>query len=220
MGTDASSHWDAVFRTRAAQDVSWFQEQPATSERLVASLVGDTSSVLDVGGGVHGLAGMLLARGVPDVTVLDIAPAAVEQVRAAHGDAVSTVVADVRDWQPGRTFDLWHDRAAFHFLTADEDRRRYVATASAAVRPGGHLVLGTFAADGPTSCSGLPTARYAPEQLAALFDGGFVLEHAERELHHTPAGAAQAFTWVVLRRRMHPPAPELASSAGERGRRS
>lgn len=210
MGTDASSHWDTVFRTRAAQDLSWFQEQPATSERLVASLVGDASSVVDVGAGVRGLAGELIARGVRDVTVLDISPAAVEKVRAEYADALSTVVADVRSWQPGRTFDIWHDRAVFHFLTEAEDRRRYVATAHAAVRPGGHLVLGTFAADGPTSCSGLPTARYAPEQIAALFGAGFVLEHSERELHRTPAGATQAFTWVVLRRRVQPAAPELA----------
>jgi hypothetical protein len=106
----------------------------------------------------------------------------------------------VLTWQPGRTYDAWHDRAVFHFLVQPEQREQYVATASRAVPSGGILVLGTFASDGPTQCSGLPTSRYDADALAAVFAPGFTLEHSEREEHVTPGGAVQAFTWVVLRR--------------------
>ena len=113
---------------------------------------------------------------------------------------VSLVVADVLWWQPERSYDVWHDRAVFHFLVDPAQQERYVATASSAVAPGGAVVLGTFAADGPTHCSGLPTARYAADQLARAFAPAFRMTHHEREEHVTPGGTVQPFTWVVLRR--------------------
>jgi len=119
---------------------------------------------------------------------------------ARREDAVSFVVADILSWQPGRTYDAWHDRAVFHFLVRPDQREQYVATASRAIRPGGVLILGTFAADGPTRCSGLPTSRYDADALAKAFAPDFRLEHSEREEHVTPGGGVQTFTWAVLRR--------------------
>ncbi|MHB8273533.1 MAG: class I SAM-dependent methyltransferase [Dermatophilaceae bacterium] len=115
-------------------------------------------------------------------------------------ESASFVVAAMLSWQPERTYDAWHDRAVFHFLVRPDQRERYVATASRAVRSGGVLVLGTFAADGPTQCSGLPTSRYEADALAAAFAPDFSLEHSEREKHVTPGGAVQPFTWAILRR--------------------
>ena len=118
----------------------------------------------------------------------------------ARSRDVSYVVTDLLAWQPDRGYDAWHDRAVFHFLTGPDEQREYVRTAAAAVVPGGAAVLGVFAEDGPTQCSGLPTARYSAAELAELFSRDFVLEHSEREEHVTPAGVVQPFTWVVLRR--------------------
>ncbi len=183
--------------------MSWFQEQPEASLRLLAAVSDRTGPVIDVGAGRSPLAGALLAAGWSDVTVLDVsvhalAPAAAHL--AEHNDALTVIVADLLAWTPARAYQSWHDRAVFHFLVDPADRNRYLATARQAVAPGGALVLGTFAPDGPTSCSGLPTARYAAAALAGQFAPDFTLEHFESEQHTTPTGAAQPFTWVVLRR--------------------
>ena len=211
MGTNATEHWDTVYRTKATDEVSWYQRQPTTSQRLLASASSPSGAVVDVGAGASTLVDGLLDAGWSDVTVLDVSPRALALVRERLRDRsdgplreghppASFVVADVLTWQPGRTYDAWHDRAVFHFLVQPEQREQYVATASRAVPSGGILVLGTFASDGPTQCSGLPTSRYDADALAAVFAPGFTLEHSEPEEHVTPGGAVQAFTWVVLRR--------------------
>jgi SAM-dependent methyltransferase len=222
MSTSAAEHWDTVYGTKAADEVSWFQRQPTTSQRLLTSVSSPSGAVVDVGAGASTLVDTLLDAGWSDVTVLDVSAKALALVRDRVSDRVdrvsdrvgeqphdlprkrpgstSFVVADVLSWQPERTYDAWHDRAVFHFLVQPDRRDQYVATASRAVRPGGAVVLGTFAADGPTQCSGLPTARYDADGLAAVFAPGFSLEHSEREEHVTPGGAVQPFTWVVLRR--------------------
>lgn len=134
--------------------------------------------------------------------MLDVSAEALEVVRGRlTGREVSYVVTDLLVWRPDRAYALWHDRAVLHFLTDPEDRERYVAVAASAVAPGGAAVLGIFAEDGPTECSGRPTARYAPDRLAALFEPAFALEHSEREEHVTPTGAVQQSTWALLRRR-------------------
>jgi len=182
--------------------MSWFQAAPDTSLRLLARSVPRTGSVIDVGAGTSPLAAALLDAGWRDVTVLDVSAAALTVTRDRLGDRasrVSFVTGDLLSWQPQRTYDAWHDRAVFHFLVDAVDRERYVALAAKAVAPDGLLVLGTFAADGPTRCSGLTTARYDPNALADVFSRGFSLEHAEREEHHTPGGTIQPFSWVVLR---------------------
>jgi SAM-dependent methyltransferase len=211
MSTNAAEHWNSVYATKATDEVSWFQRQPTTSQLLLTSVSSPSGAVIDVGAGASTLVDALLDAGWSDVTVLDVSAKALALVRDRVSDrphdlprerpgSALFVVADVRSWQPERTYDAWHDRAVFHFLVQPEQRDQYVATASRAVRSGGVLVLGTFAADGPTQCSGLPTARYDADGLAAVFEPTFRLEHSEREEHVTPGGAVQPFTWAVLRR--------------------
>jgi SAM-dependent methyltransferase len=196
----ASTHWDAVYRSKPVETVSWYQDKPAVSLRLITSAGTERSAVVDVGAGASTLADELVAAGWEDVTVLDVSTEALALVRERLDDRVQAVVADLLSWVPERQYDVWHDRAVLHFLVEPEQRRRYVEVAAAAVRPGGALVIGVFAPDGPTQCSGLPTERYDARRLERLFGPRFALVHSEPEVHTTPAGAQQSFTWVVLRR--------------------
>jgi SAM-dependent methyltransferase len=200
---DAARHWDSVFATKATDEVSWFQAVPATSLRLMKRWASATGSVIDIGAGASTLVDSLVDGGWTDVSILDVSEAALMMVRNRldrRADTVTFVNADVRSWHPNRTYDAWHDRAVFHFLVNPTDRDRYVATATQAIAPGGVLVLATFAADGPIECSGLPTSRYDTDELVHIFGSAFALEHAEREVHTTPFGSIQPFSWVVLRR--------------------
>ena len=193
-------HWDEVYASRSPDEVSWFQPWPAVSLRLLEQAVSPDAGVLDVGAGASLLADALLDRGWSDLTLLDVSAMALAVTRERLGDAVSYVVADLLAWDPPRTFGAWHDRAVLHFLVDEQDRRAYADLAARAVVPGGAVVLGCFASDGPEQCSGLPTARLQVAEMAALFAPAFALEHTEREKHVTPAGAVQPFSWVVLRR--------------------
>ena len=161
------------------------------------------AGIVDVGGGASYLVDHLIARGHRDVTVVDIAAEAPAHAQSRLGDRpeVHWVVADATTWRPGRTFDLWHDRAAFHFLTDEAHRARYTHTATQSIVSGGHLIIGTFALDGPTMCSGLPVQQYDVASLVAQFETGFALVHAATDDHVTPNGATQRFTFVVLQRR-------------------
>lgn len=201
--TDQANHWDQVYSSKSADDVSWYQQDAGVSLSLIDEY-GPPGAVVDVGAGASALVDGLLRDGRTDVTLLDISGEGLETTRQRLGDAavgsVSFVVADLLSWSPSRQFAVWHDRAVFHFLTRQVERDAYVAAVTAAVEPGGVLVLGTFAQDGPEMCSGLPTARYDSERLAALFEEHFQVETAEREVHRTPWGAEQPFTWLVLRR--------------------
>jgi rhodanese-related sulfurtransferase len=195
-----AQHWDDVFRTRDTRRVSWYQDTPSMSLRLVE---GTPGAVIDVGAGASEFVDHLLAAGRTDITLLDVSKAALELTRSRLGPAAELVtfeVADVVDWKPKRQYAVWHDRAFFHFLTDPAHRRHYVEMVTEAVAHGGIVVLGVFAQDGPTHCSGLPTARYGVTDLTDAFAQGFTLEHQEREEHRTPAGTTQAFTWVMLRR--------------------
>lgn len=192
----AMSHWNAVYTEKPTETLSWHQEEPDTSLRLLTAAAPPPASVIDVGAGASVLASRLLAAGWSDVTVLDVSAEAL-----ADGPAgVNAVVADVLTWRPRRTYDVWHDRAVFHFLTTSAKQAKYIDVAQSALRSGGVLVVATFAPDGPTECSGLPTARYGADDLAAAFGDGFTVEHSEREEHVTPWGSVQPFTWLVLRR--------------------
>lgn len=200
----SQAHWDEVYTGRPADSTSWFQAEPEVSRRLVTAALPDgCGRVVDVGGGLSPLVDLLADNGC-DVTVIDVSAAALQATAArlaASGLTAQVVRADVLAWRPAESYDVWHDRAVFHFLVSPVDRTAYVHRATAAVRPGGALVMATFAPDGPDACSGLPTARYDAQALAELFADGFVLEHAERELHRTPTETVQPFQWVVLRRR-------------------
>ena len=201
MSGDAA-HWDAVYQAKTLEDVSWFEGEPATSLRLIDRYAGPPDSAVDVGAGRSLLAVRLRERGWRPVTVVDISAAALAQLaaRAPVPEDFILVTADVLTWQPEVPVWLWHDRAVFHFLTCAHDQRVYADLVAASVHPGGTLVIGTFALDGPAQCSGLDVARYQPEDLAAIFGADFALQHSEVQDHYTPWGALQRFTWVVLRR--------------------
>ena len=200
MSDERADHWDAVFASRDLDKVSWFEETPTHSVELLRRQPG---SVVDIGAGASRLPDALLTDGRDDITVLDISHQAVAVTRERLGSAegrVTYVVSDVLSWKPARTYDAWHDRAVLHFLTAPADQSAYVDLAARTLSPGGLLVLAPFGPDGPTSCSGLPTARHSADDLAALFAPAFTLTHAETRIHHTPDGSEQQFTWVTARR--------------------
>jgi trans-aconitate methyltransferase len=204
--SDASrkAHWETVYTTKGENEVSWFQENPAPSLELI-DLGGSTSesAIVDIGGGASRLVDSLVARGFNRVTVLDISEAALEVAKARLGTRASRVqwvVADVTEWCPTQTFDVWHDRAAFHFLTESADKAAYVSRLKAAVMPGGCVIIGTFALDGPERCSGLLVSRYDAASLAATFGQGFELIDTRRHEHATPSGVAQKFQFSTFRR--------------------
>ena len=204
--TDAKrEHWDEVYRTKAADSVSWYQPTPEPSLRALDELhLPATAALIDVGGGASSLIDRLIERGWSDLSVLDIAEPALEVAKARlRGEVgrVDWVVADVTVWRPGRHYDVWHDRAVFHFLTEPEQRLAYRNALEAGTAPGSVVIIATFAPDGPERCSGLPVQRYDAAALAAEFSSAFVLEREWREEHTTPAGGRQSFQWCVLRRR-------------------
>jgi len=193
-----AEHWDHVYERRGKSAVSWYQSVPHLSLRLVTDAV-NSGHVVDVGAGASGLAANLITRDY-SVTLVDISHQVLDLDRNELGNGVTYIEADVLTWKPARKFDCWHDRAFFHFLVDPLDQARYVEVAATAVSQGGALVMGVFAEDGPASCSGLPAVGHRPSELATLFATAFTLEHAEREVHRTPRGVVQPFTWVVLRR--------------------
>jgi 2-polyprenyl-3-methyl-5-hydroxy-6-metoxy-1,4-benzoquinol methylase len=197
-----AEHWDNVYGTKRPDEVSWFQASPDTSVRLLTRFADPAGSLIDVGAGESLLADVLLDQGWADVSVLDVSAEAVAavQARLQGRPEASFIVADVLAWRPERRYDAWHDRAVLHFLVDPSDQKHYSAISASAIRAGGVAVLGTFAPDGPTQCSGLPTCRYDAVMLGSLCGDEFALEHHEREEHLTPWGVQQPFTWVVLRR--------------------
>lgn len=172
-------------------------------EMLEAVGVATDQSVIDVGGGASTLVDALLEHGYTDLTVLDISDEGLHTAQGRLGDAADRVqwmLADLRTWNPSRTWDVWHDRALLHFFVADQDRQRYLHALDAATELGSVAILATFAADGPQHCSGLPVTRYAAADLAALLGPSWQPLTERREEHHTPSGGSQPFTWVAFRR--------------------
>ena len=196
---DRADHWDATYTERGAEDVSWFQSEPHTSLALFDALgVRRDAAVIDVGGGASALVDRLVTHGYVDLTVLDISPVALDLARDRVGDAakVEWVVSDVLTWAPDRRYDLWHDRAVFHFLTLAADRARYAECLHASLREDGWAIVATFAPDGPATCSGLPVTRWEAPDLAAELGLGLVRHH--QRVHRTPWGTHQPFTIAVL----------------------
>lgn len=201
--TSVGDHWEDVYATKSSNVVSWYQRLPSISLRLIESVAPADAAVIDIGGGASLLIDHLLDKRFMDLTVLDVSQAALDEVRNRLGNrsgSVSFVRHDVLTWTPTRSYDVWHDRAVFHFLTDAADRQRYIDLAQETLRPGGMAIVGAFAEDGPTHCSGLPVCRYSPEALDSAFFPAFVPLAHEREEHTTPAGAIQPFTWASLRR--------------------
>lgn len=202
--TDQKAHWETVYRTKRADELSWFQREPAISLALIRRAAPETSArIIDVGGGASRLVDELFRAGYSDVTVLDLSSTALSQARARLGGAAARVhwlEADVLNARlPEAGFDLWHDRAVFHFLTSPSDRDAYLAQVRRAVRSGGHVLVATFAEDGPTKCSGLPVARYSADALRDELGRAFQLVESTREQHVTPSGTRQSFVYCLCR---------------------
>lgn len=193
-------HWEKVYQTKQADSVSWFQEHATYSLEIIRSIgAASGANVIDVGGGASKLVDDLLNSGFQQISVLDLSASALDVARKRLGYAgrgVTWITGDIRTVElPEQAFDIWHDRAVFHFLTDPADRLAYVRQAMNAVKPGGHVIVATFAPDGPEQCSGLPVARYSPNELHDEFGPAFeLLEHASEE-HRTPWGSVQHFVY-------------------------
>ena len=202
-GFNRQAHWEGVYSKKKSTEVSWYQQHPEHSLELIKATGVDLSaSIIDIGGGASTLVDFLLEAGYQNLTVLDIAHGAIEQARSRLGrskikwaDKVEWLEQDITEFKTDRCFDVWHDRAVFHFLTDADDRLRYVEAMSNALKPGGHAVVATFNPDGPEKCSGLDVVRYSPETLSAIFGEGFQLVETRSEKHKTPGGASQSFVY-------------------------
>ena len=197
-------HWEGVYSRKAPTEVSWYQPEAKVSLELIRRAAPELDSpIIDVGGGASTLADRLLDAGYRHLCVLDIAATAIHQARERLGvraGLVEWIAADVlRAPLRANAFVVWHDRAVFHFLTDAADRGRYVAQVRRAVRPGGHVIVATFAPEGPDRCSGLEVMRYTPNAMHAEFGADFALLDSVREDHHTPSGSTQAFVYCLCR---------------------
>ena len=207
MILDRATHWDDRYSRVGSSRVSWYDPDLHVSLQLLGEAgAGPGDSVVDVGGGASSLTDHLLDRGLTDLTVVDVSAAALDESQArlagrAPAAHVDWVHADLLDWHPHRRWDVWHDRAVFHFLTQPDQVDAYRGLAARSVVEGGHLVVGTFGPQGPLTCSGLPVARYSSDELAHVFADQFELTAAVAEDHMTPSGDVQQFSWVLLRRR-------------------
>jgi 2-polyprenyl-3-methyl-5-hydroxy-6-metoxy-1,4-benzoquinol methylase len=205
---DTKAHWEQVYRRTPAEQVSWYRPHLETSVELIECVTGRVAGgrgarIIDVGGGESTLVDDLLARGYENVTVLDISETAIEtskQRLGAAAERVRWIAADATSAELDRgAYDVWHDRAVFHFLTAPEKRIAYVRNVARAVRPGGHVIVGTFGPEGPAKCSGLDVVRYDAEQLHGQFGAQFRAVESRQEIHRTPAGAAQQYLYCLCR---------------------
>lgn len=199
------THWEGVYADKAATEVSWFQEHSAVSQGLILKTgVSRSAQIIDVGGGASTLVDDLLAEGFRNVTVLDISAGALQVAQERLGARATGVTwrqADItRVDLPYQYFDVWHDRAVFHFLTRAPDRRKYVEAVRRSVKPGGHVIVATFAPDGPLHCSGLEVMRFSPDTLHSEFGSAFQLVEHTREVHQTPFGSEQQFIYCYCRK--------------------
>lgn len=199
----AEAHWNKVFSTKAPDAVSWYRPHLEVSLDLIERRAAKSGSIIDVGAGESTLVDDLLARGYREITILDVSKTAIEITKERLGPAaeqVRWIVGDITQISlPPRSFDVWHDRAVFHFLVDPEQRKRYVQSVLNAVRPGGHVIVSAFGPEGPTKCSGLDVMRYDAEALHGQFGTRFRIEESSEELHHTPWGTAQQFVYCCCR---------------------
>jgi len=203
--SDRTTHWQTVYATKSETEVSWFQDSPAISLEMIRAATPDRSAaIIDIGGGASRLADALLHDGYRNLAVLDLSANALDTAKKRIGAAAATVewfVADATTWRPAKTYDVWHDRAAFHFLTDPRDRAAYVERLRRAVAPRGHVIIATFAPDGPEKCSGLPVQRYDSTSLSGELGPEFELVETRSEMHQTPWHSTQAFQFSRFRRR-------------------
>jgi 2-polyprenyl-3-methyl-5-hydroxy-6-metoxy-1,4-benzoquinol methylase len=202
---ETKTHWEKVYGTKDSTEVSWFQKHPELSLQFIESTdMGNLGQVIDVGGGASTLVDSLLGRGYQNITVLDISSAALQVAQERIGvkaNAVTWLEADITQVQlPYRFYDVWHDRAVFHFLTRAADRQKYVEAVMHSVKAGGHVIIATFDVDGPSHCSNLEVVRYNPDSLHDEFGSNFDLVNSTSEAHETPFGTEQKFIYCYCRK--------------------
>lgn len=205
--SDLKSHWEKIFTRKSPNEVSWYKPHLSVSLQLIERAgISPRAAIIDVGGGDSSLVDDLLNADYSNVTVLDISAPALKRSKARLGSAANTVTwltTDItRATLQANAYDLWHDRAMFHFLTDPASRDAYIGLCTTAVKPGGTLIIATFATDGPEQCSGLPTMRYAPTELEHQFSPAFHLTASVPELHTTPAGKVQSFVYCMFEKRL------------------
>lgn len=198
-------HWENVYHTKGRNEVSWFREHLDTSLRMITNTgVGKDAAIIDVGGGNSNLVDDLLEHGFVDISVLDISANAINGSKERLGmkaTEVDWIVADITSVElPKDHFDVWHDRAVFHFLTGVEDRHKYVELVMRSLKRGGHIIVASFSLEGPNKCSGLDVMRYSPETMHGEFGNAFRLVESIGETHNTPFGTTQDFVYCHCRK--------------------
>lgn len=202
--SDTKEHWENVFDTKKVNEVSWFQENPETSVELIASAgLGNGARIIDVGGGDSNLVDKLLDLGFENISMLDVSAKALEKAKQRIGEkakAVKWVCSDIREFETDDRFDVWHDRALFHFLTSKKDIEKYVELVEKYLKTGGYLIVGTFSLKGPEKCSGLNVMRYSESSMKDVFAEGFEHIKSLEETHQTPFKTTQNFIWNVFKK--------------------
>ena len=200
---DSKSHWENIYKTKASTQVSWYKEHLQISLQLIERTgIEKTAQIIDIGGGVSTLVDDLLERGFKHITVLDISSSAIDAARKRLGsraDEVTWIEADITKVAlPHHYYDLWHDRAVFHFLTSAQERQKYLEAVKQSLKPRGHVIISTFALEGPPKCSGLDVVRYSPQNLHEEFGNEFELIESASEVHQTPSGTKQKFIYCYF----------------------
>lgn len=192
-------HWENVYADKSPLEVSWYQKQPEISLHLIQNASADNNAaIIDVGGGASTLVDHLQANGYKNIAVLDISEAALKHAQQRLGSTsndIEWIICDITEYRPSHPVDIWHDRAVFHFLTDEIDRKKYIKALKASLAPGGHLIIAAFAIGGPTRCSGLDIVQYDADKMQAELGADFQLIEQHSETHTTPANASQAFTY-------------------------
>ena len=203
MSFDRKSHWENIYTSKTPGEVSWYQLEPVVSLKLIASTgISRAGKIIDVGGGASVLVDKLLDQGFENLTVLDVSSKALDYAKKRLGkraEAVKWIEADITEAEFSEKYDLWHDRAVFHFLTNEDDRKKYVQNMKKAMNPGGHVIIAAFSIDGPLKCSGLDVERYSPEKMNSELGESFELVKSIDELHMTPGGKEQKFTYCYFK---------------------
>jgi len=204
MPEASRSHWDDVYSKKKEYDVSWFQESPSPSIELIDFVSAEQKSeIIDIGGGASRFVDHLVLQGYTTVTVLDLSSKALDSAKARLGNCsrlVEWIVADVTSWEPTNYYDVWHDRAAFHFLTESACQKAYAERLWRALRPGGYAIIGTFGLNGPTKCSSLPVVRHSSNSLGEIFGPDFRLVDSRGHDHVTPGGSIQQFQFSTFQK--------------------
>ena len=204
MRYNAKEHWESIYQTKEPNEVSWYQEKPETSLNLISETgIEKNAKIIDVGAGASKLADNLLALGFRNITALDVSLNALNESKKKLGDRANNVkwiVSDLREFETNERYDLWHDRAVLHFLTEEEDIKRYIELVRTYLKPKGYVIVSTFSVNGPKKCSGLDVKQYSEDSMKTLFTGFEHIKSFEEE-HLTPWGSSQIFIWGVFRKR-------------------